>query len=352
LGAMDAAGQRDGRRELAGVRAVALGHLPTPMEALPRVAANLWVKRDDCTGLGLGGNKTRKLEYLVAEAQAQGCNVLITAGGVQSNHARQTAAAAARAGMACHLVLNKNVPGMPEEYFATGNHLLDQLLGATVHLHGPGTDRPVLMEALAARLAQEAAAGCDKPYVVPIGGSNVTGSLGYVNAAFELDDQWEAGMAPRPAFLVTASSSYGTHAGLVAGFEMLRHHNPCRHYPQVVGVNVDDAEVDSVVAKVAALATAVLDALGEDDIILRPESVRIEAGYSTGYGVPNEAMRDAVLLASRQEGLLLDPVYSGKAFAYTLELLKEIPHEQNVLFLHTGGAPGLFAYREYLTQAL
>lgn len=336
------------RRELGGVAPRALAHLPTPLEHLPRIAPNLWVKRDDCTGLGMGGNKTRKLEYLVADAVARGCDTLITAGGVQSNHARQTAAAAAKTGLACHLVLNRNVPAMPEEYFATGNCMLDAVLGATLHIEGPGVDRTALMEDLCQELRQ---AGHAKPYVIPIGGSNVTGSLGYVNCAFELARQWDAGVAPRPAFLVTASSSYGTQAGLIAGLEILRRQYPGQFFPEVIGVNVDDEQVAPVESSVRELTRNVLVALGEEDTLLRPQSVRVEAGYSQAYGVPTEAMKSAVLEAARTEGLLLDPVYSGKAFAFALDFLKQVSDDQTVLFLHTGGAPGLFAYREFLTSA-
>lgn len=286
---------------------------------------------------------------------------------MQSNHARQTAAAAAKAGLGCHLVLNRNVPSMPDEYFATGNRLLDELLGATVHLEGPGVDRAALMEALCQKLREDGKAA---PYIIPIGGSNVTGSLGYVNCAFELATQWKEGVAPRPSFLVTASSSYGTQAGLIAGLEVLRRRYPGQDFPEVVGVNVDDDEVAAVVASVTELTRNVLAALGEEGTLLRPQSVRIEAGYSRAYGVPTEAMKNAVLAAARSEGcvappartkaisradscprLLLDPVYSGKAFAFTLQFLKEVSQEEAVLFLHTGGAPGLFAYRDFLTSS-
>jgi L-cysteate sulfo-lyase len=323
---------------------VPLAHLPTPLEPMERLSAELggprlFVKRDDCTGLGLGGNKTRKLEFLMAEALAADADSVITAGGVQSNHVRQTAAAAAKLGLAAHLVLIRNVPqdAIPAEdgYDRTGNILLDRLLGAEIQILPAGSDRAAAMEARAARL--RAAGG--RPYIVPLGGSNATGALGYAACARELLVQAEALCGGFDA-IVLACSSGGSQAGLIAGLESLGH--PAR----VIGVEVDGNR-DGVAAAVREVAAATAKLLGLDQgaILARIEVV---AGYGApGYGLPTPQMRRAVELAARREGLLLDPVYSGKAMAGLIGLIAEGRFEsgERVVFLHGGGAPALFAYR-------
>ena len=319
---------------------VPLAHLPTPLEPMERLSAELggprlFVKRDDCTGLGLGGNKTRKLEFLMAEALAAGADCVITAGGVQSNHVRQTAAAAAKLGLAAHLVLTRNVPRTEDGYDRTGNILLDRLLGAEIQILPAGSDRAAAMEARAARL--RAAGG--RPYIVPLGGSNATGALGYAACARELLVQAEALCGGFDA-IVLACSSGGSQAGLVAGLEALGH--PAR----VIGVEVDGNR-DGVAAAVREVAAATAKLLGLDQgaILARIEVV---AGYGApGYGLPTPQMRRAVELAARREGLLLDPVYSGKAMAGLIGLIAEGQFEsgERVVFLHGGGAPALFAYR-------
>jgi L-cysteate sulfo-lyase len=285
--------------------------------------------------LALGGNKTRKLEFLMAEALEAGADSVITAGGVQSNHVRQTAAAAAKLGLAAHLVLTRNVPWDKDGYDRTGNILLDRLLGAEIRILPAGSDRAAAMDELAADLR---AAGA-RPYVIPLGGSNATGALGYVACAQELLTQAEA-LSGGLDTIVLASSSGGSQAGLIVGLTALGH--PAR----VIGIEVDD-DREGVAAAVRHVAAATAERLGldADEAVSRVEVV---AGYGgAGYGLPTPEMRRAVELAARREGLLLDPVYSGKAMAGLIGLIAEgrFGPDDRVVFLHSGGTPALFAYR-------
>ncbi len=324
----------------------ALAHLPTPLEPMPRLSAELGgprllVKRDDCTGLALGGNKTRKLEYLMAEALAAGATCVITAGGVQSNHVRQTAAAAAKLGLGAHLVLTRKVSRDRDDYDRTGNILLDRLLGAEIRLLPGGSDRAAAMDVLAAELT---AAGA-RPYVIPLGGSNATGALGYVNCAHELAEQAEVLCGGFDA-VVLACSSGGSQAGLIVGLAALG------HPAQVIGVEVD-GDREGVAAAVREATAAVAKRLDLDakEIVARVEVV---AGYGgPGYGMPTPEMRRAVELTARREGLLLDPVYSGKAMAGLIGLIAErrFKPSDRVVFLHSGGTPALFAYRSEFEDA-
>jgi D-cysteine desulfhydrase family pyridoxal phosphate-dependent enzyme len=326
--------------DLDNIPRIALAHLPTPLEPMERLGAELGVprllvKRDDCTGLALGGNKTRKLEFLMAEALEAGADCVITAGGLQSNHVRQTAAAATKLGLAAHLVLTRKVPWRKDDYDRAGNILLDRLLGAEIHILPAGGDRTAGMDTLAAKL--RAAGG--RPYIIPLGGSNATGALGYVVCARELLIQAEA-LRGGLDTIVLASSSGGSQAGLVAGLAALGH--PAR----VIGVEVDGARdgVAAAVREVAAATAERLD-LGPDEVAARVEVI---AGYGgPGYGLPTPEMRRAVEMAARHEGLLLDPVYSGKAMAGLIGLISEgrFRPDDRVVFLHSGGTPALFAYR-------
>ena len=329
---------------------VPLAHLPTPLEPMERLGAalggpQLFVKRDDCTGLALGGNKTRKLEFLMAEALEAGATCVITAGGLQSNHVRQTAAAAVKLGLAAHLVLTRNVPQDAtrdrDGYDRTGNILLDRLLGAEIQILPAGSDRAA---AMAARAASLRAAGA-RPYVIPLGGSNATGALGYALCARELLAQAET-LCGGLDTIVLASSSGGSQAGLIAGLEALGH--PAR----VIGVEVD-GDRESVAAAVREVAAAIAERLGLDAGAVAAR-VEVIAGYGgPGYGLPTPDMRRAVELAARREGLLLDPVYSGKAMAGLIGLIAEGRFEpgERVVFLHSGGAPALFAYRSEFGNA-
>jgi D-cysteine desulfhydrase family pyridoxal phosphate-dependent enzyme len=315
---------------------VALAHLPSPLEEMRSLASalggpRLFVKRDDATGLALGGNKVRKLEFLVGEALRQGADVLITEGGAQSNHCRQTAAAAARCGLECVLVLS---PSHTSEF--TGNLLLDRLLGARVVSVERSSDRKPEME----RIAEELRAKGRRPYTIPTGGSNGIGAIGYVNALHELEAQANASGVSFDA-IVFCSGSGGTHGGLLAGARLL--HSRAR----LIGISdgAPRAELAPLVVRVAHEAAQRLEApltFADDEVILHEEYAR------EGYGVPNQGMIDAVRLVARTEGIVLDPVYSGKAMAGLVDLVRRgvLGSDQTVCFIHTGGAPALFAYRD------
>ena len=307
---------------------IRLAHLPTPIEPLQRLSARLGgprllVKRDDQTGLAFGGNKTRKLEFLLAEAQAQGAKTLITAGAVQSNHCRQTAAAAAAYGMDCILVLAGEPPEHP-----SGNYLLDQLLGAEI-VWGNWETRHQDLQAAFER-AREAGR---KPYLVPYGGSSPVGAAGYAYAIREMLEQNTA-----PDWIVFASSSGGTQAGLVAGAALFGFDG------KILGISVDEPE-EVLKPRVASLASETAALLGSGTTF-SPEEILVNATYAApGYGVLTDRERQAIRLFAQTEGLLLDPVYTGRAAAGMLDLIQRGFFGPNdvVLFWHTGGTPGLFA---------
>jgi len=322
-----------------------LAHLPTPLNEMTRLRAalarrtgteppRLFIKRDDCTGLAGGGNKTRKLEFLIGEALAQGCDTVVTTGALQSNHARQTAAAAAAAGLRCVLVLFDSVPYDGHAYRGSGNFLLDRILGAEVRVEQADADAAAVFK----RVMAEIEAGGGKPYLVPVGGSNAIGSLGYVAAYLEIADEIDA-LGAGPARIVHASSSGGTQAGLVAG-RQLRGHGP-----SITGVNVYRADNDAMAAGVEALAGKTAALLG----LAAPEAGAVAldgAHLGPRYGMPTEEMKAAVELVAREEGVLLDPVYTGKGMAGFIAQVLAGAHAdvEALVFLHTGGMPGLFAY--------
>jgi L-cysteate sulfo-lyase len=320
---------------------IRLGHLPTPLEPMEQLSRhlggpNLWIKRDDCTGLSTGGNKTRKLEYLCAQALAEGADMLITQGATQSNHARQTAAAAAKLGLDCLILLEDRTGFTDPAYTQSGNVLMDRLHGAQVARRPGGADMQAEMEAVAADLRAKGR----KPYVIPGGGSNPVGALGYVNAALELVAQ-AAEMGLRIDHLVHATGSAGTQAGLVAGLVALNSGIP------VLGIGVR-APKPKQEANVLALAERTAAHLGLPGII-KPEHVVANCDYvGQGYGIPTEGMVEAVKLVAQKEGILLDPVYSGKGMAGLIDLIQKghFTKDQNVVFLHTGGQAGLFGYPE------
>ena len=316
-----------------------LGHLPTPIEPMPRLSKalggpRLWIKRDDCTGLSTGGNKTRKLEFLMADAQARGADTVITQGATQSNHARQTAAAAARLGMGCHILLEDRTGSRDPQYTLNGNVLLDRLHGASVSGRPGGADMAAPMEGLADTLKGDG----KRPYVIPGGGSNPVGALGYVNCALELLGQVND-MGLVPATVVHATGSAGTQAGLVTGLVASRSGIP------VLGIGVR-APKGRQEEMVLGLARRTADHLGLGDIV-RPEHVEANCDYvGEGYGVPTPGMVDALRLVAEQEGILLDPVYSGKAMAGLIDLIRRghFAPDSDILFLHTGGSAALFGY--------
>ncbi len=304
-------------------------HLPTPVEALPRLSEVLGgprvlIKRDDQTGLAFGGNKTRKLEFIVAEARDQGAKTLITGGALQSNHCRQTAAAAARFGFECILVLTGEVPQQ-----ASANLLLDQLFGAQVVYVSDRKDRDKILHQTFDRAAEKRM----KPYLVPYGGSNPTGALGYAFAVKELMEQ-----NVRADWIVFATSSGGTHAGLVLGQRVFGYKG------RVLGISIDESE-EWLRTHVSELASLASEKLGKR-IEFTPGEVLANAGYcKAGYGVLTEPEREAIRLFAKYEGLLLDPVYTGRAAAGMIDLIRKGAFRKNetVLFLHTGGQPALFA---------
>jgi len=318
-----------------------LAHLPTPLEPLERLqrflgGPRLYIKRDDCTGLATGGNKTRKLEFLVGEALKLGATTIITAGGLQSNHVRQTAAAAARAGLKCHLVLNRNVPIEEPAYRNSGNFLLDRLLGAGTHICAEGETREGKMESLASELRRKG----EIPYCIPVGGSNEIGALGYVSAMTELLRQAENARI-RIDKIVVASSSGGTLAGLVTGKLVTR------AGVAIFGVDVD-GDPDGLLATVRSIAGACALKV-ELQQRVRPDAFEIVPDYATpGYGMPNPGMIDAVKLLASLEGILLDPVYTGKAMAGLIGMIRKgrFAKDETVAFIHTGGTPALFAYAD------
>lgn len=324
---------------------IRLGHTPTPLEPMPRLTAllggpTLYVKRDDCTGLASGGNKTRKLEFLMADALAQGADTVITQGAVQSNHVRQTAAAACKLGLKIQILLECRVPDRPATYETTGNVFLDRLFGAQIDFRPAGTDMHQACDDLAADV--RAAGG--KPYVIPGGGSNRIGALGYVACALELLGQANDADL-RIDGVVHGTGSAGTQAGLVAGFE------GCNSGIEVTGVSVRQPR-DKQIDVVYNLAAETADFIGVRQQIAR-ESVKVTADYvGPGYGQPTESMIEAVRLAARHEGLLLDPVYSGKGMAGLIGLIRDgaFSADQNVVFLHTGGSAALFAYEDALVS--
>jgi D-cysteine desulfhydrase family pyridoxal phosphate-dependent enzyme len=303
-------------------------HLPTLIEPLPRLSQalngpTLLVKRDDQTGLAFGGNKTRKLEFLVAEAQAQGADTLLSAGALQSNHCRQTAAAAAKYGLHCILVLTGEPPDE-----ASANLLLDHLFGAEI-VWTDKSHRDLVLKDTFTNTSKQG----KKPYLVPYGGSSPTGVLGYVFAMEEFVSQ-----KTKADWIVFASSSGGTQAGLVLGKRVFRYDG------KVLGISIDEPE-HTLQERVAKLASETSERLGPR-IAITVDDVLVNDEYAApGYGVLTKAEREAIALFAEYEGLLLDPVYTGRAGAGLIDLIRKgfFKKGETVLFWHTGGQPALFA---------
>jgi L-cysteate sulfo-lyase len=336
---------------LARFNPVRFAHLPTPLEPMPRLTEalstgsgggpQLWVKRDDCTGLAGGGNKTRKLEYLLGDALANDVDTLVTQGAVQSNHVRQTAAAAARFGLACEVILEERTGSKAVDYTRSGNVLLDELLGARIRTVPGGTDMNQALAEVAAEIAERGG----RPYVIPGGGSNIIGALGYAECALELVAQAnETGLEIDR--IVTATGSAGTHAGLVAGLAVMGADIP------VLGIGVR-APKDVQEANVFKLAVETADLLGHGDRVTR-DMVVADCDYvGAGYGLIDKDVVEALKLCARTEGLLLDPVYTGKAMKGLIALSRKGAFDgETVVFLHTGGAQGLFGYQSEMEGQL
>ena len=325
-------------KKLSEFPSVPLCHQPTPLEFMPRMSESLggprlWIKRDDCTGLATGGNKTRKLEFLIADAIEKGADMVVTQGAVQSNHVRQTAAAACKFGLDCHALLERRVPDRADDYETTGNVLFDQMFGTSLEFRPAGLD----MNAEAMAVTEKLAAAGRKPYFIPGGGSNEIGALGYVSCAYELLDQIKANNLD-VGWIVLATGSAGTHAGMLAGLHAAGSTIP------VMGISVRQPEEKQIAAvhKLAVLTSAQLT-----DTPLGVEKVIVDDGYvGAGYGQPTKGTLDAINLIARREGLLFDPVYSGKGLAGMIGLAGQnfFKSDKDVIFLHTGGAAALFAY--------
>ena len=323
---------------------VSLAHLPTPLEYMPRLSEHLggpdiYVKRDDCTGLATGGNKTRKLEFSMGEAVEQGADTIITVGAIQSNHVRQTAAAACKLGMACEVLLEHRVEHPSETYTTSGNVFLDRIFGANLREYPGGTDFDVEMEAV----AEEVRTNGGTPYIIPGGASNTVGALGYVGCGIELLEQFSE-QKLKIDHLVTATGSAGTHAGLAVGIRGSGSDLP------ILGIGVN-APQDVQEERVYNLAVETAELVGAPGCVAR-EDIIADCNYiGPGYGEPTESMNEAVLMLARFEGLLFDPVYSGKALAGMIDYVRQgrFTKGQKIVFLHTGGSAGLFAYADALT---
>jgi len=322
---------------------VPLAHLPTPLEFLPNLTKQLggpeiWVKRDDCTGLATGGNKTRKLEFSMGEALEKGADTIITVGAVQSNHVRQTAAAACKLGMKCEVLLEHRVVDASELYRTSGNVLLDRIFGANLREFDKGTDFDAEME----NVADEVRASGGVPYIVPGGASNPVGALGYVGCGEELLQQFEE-QDLKIDRIVTATGSAGTHGGLVVGLRASGSDLP------ILGIGVN-APQDVQEERVFNLACETAELVGKPGCVVR-EDIIADCNYiGPGYGEPTDSMNEAVLMLARLEGLLFDPVYSGKALAGMIDYVREgrFGDDEKIVFLHTGGSAGLFAYADNL----
>ena len=317
-------------------------HSPTPLEPLSRLSTHLGgptilAKRDDCTGLALGGNKTRKLEFILGEAIAAGADTLVTAGGVQSNHCRQTAAAAARHGLKCELVLSRNVASNHPEYDRTGNVLLDRIFGAGLNFVPRDIDWATELEKVAEVVRRRGG----KPFVIPIGGSTPTGALGYVGCAQEILQQ-AAAMGTVVDAVVHCSGSGGTQSGLLVGLR--------GSGIPVIGISCAGSE-EEIGALVLDLANRAAAKLGHPPDFTAEQIEVVDDYVGAGYGVPTPGMIEAVDLCARLEGLLIDPVYTGKAMSGLIGLVRSGRFEptDTVVFVHTGGVPAIFAYEDILT---
>ena len=320
---------------------VRLTHAPTPLEYLPNLTKHLggpeiYIKRDDCTGLASGGNKTRKLEFLIGEALSLKATHVITQGATQSNHVRQTIAAARKFGLGVSALLEERVDDAGPDYYGSGNVFLDRLFGASLEVRPGGQDLNAEIAVLGERLRAQG----ERPYLIPGGGSNPVGALGYVVCAQEIVQQAnERGL--HIDRVVHATGSTGTQAGLVVGFEGMNCGIP------VLGIGVRAAR-DKQEENMFRLAQQTWELLGIRGALAR-SAIEANCDYvGPGYGRPTAGMVEAVTLAAQQEGLLLDPVYSGKGLAGLIDLIRKgaFRKGENVVFVHTGGSVGLFGYRD------
>ena len=326
---------------------VHLSHLPTPCEPMESLRRHLgggpklYIKRDDCTGLAGGGNKTRKLEFLIGEAVAQDAEIIVTQGAVQSNHVRQTAAAARRHGMECLALLERRVPNAGDLYEKTGNILLNDIFGARYSFRPDGADMNAEMQKTGDNLIAEGR----RVYVIPVGGSSPVGAAGYANCALELRRQMDE-IGEKINWIVHPTGSAGTQAGLLAGLAAID------ESPQVLGISVR-APKNRQVENVADLARATAALLELPADIAASDVLVDDRFVGPGYGQPSEDTIAAIELLARTEGILLDPVYSGKGFAGLIARIREgfFADDDAVVFLHTGGATALFAYPQFFSAS-
>ncbi|MFT4609105.1 MAG: L-cysteate sulfo-lyase [Cellvibrionaceae bacterium] len=326
---------------------VKLAHLPTPLEPMKNLSKtlggpNIWIKRDDCTGLSSGGNKTRKLEFLMGDAIEKGADTIVTQGATQTNHGRQTAAACQVLGLECHILLERRatVDDFGEDYEKQGNVLINELYGAHLSFYEGGEN----MNALGQQYADDLSKQGKKAYFIPGGGSNAIGALGYVDCASELVRQADE-MRLRIDHLTHGTGSSGTQAGLVAGMRCGGSNIP------VMGVSVK-APHDVQLANVYKTACATAELLGLPGAILESDILVDDRFTGPGYGFPDEGTLEAIKLCARNESILLDPVYSGKGMAGLIGMIREgyYKKDENVVFLHTGGSFALFAYQELIAN--
>lgn len=327
---------------------VDLTHRPTPLELLNNVSAEfgtrVWIKRDDCTGLAFGGNKSRQLEFYIGQALEQGADTLLTTGAVQSNHVRMTVAAARKMGLEVEVQLEHRVARRHPEYHQSGNPYLVKLMGAKIHYYPEGEDEAGADQALVVR-AQELASEGRKAYVIPLSNAHTPyGALGYVDAAEELNGQLRDRAIEVKSFIVPSGSA-STHTGFLLGIRA----GGCAATVHGVCVRRD---ATSQRRRVATKLQAVIDVIGTDVEIPDDDIICDDSMLAPGYGLPNEATVDAIKYLARREGILLDPTYSGKTFAVLLAMLRrgEFAADDQLVFLHTGGTASLFAYPELVAE--
>ena len=327
---------------------VRLGHTPTPLELLNNVSAefgtNVWIKRDDCTGLAFGGNKTRQLDFYIGQAMHQGADTLLTTGAVQSNHVRTTVAAARKLGLNVEVQLEHRVDREQPEYHNSGNPYLVRLMGARINYYPAGEDEDGADRALEARAAELVAEG-RKPFVIPLSNAHTPyGAMGYVEGAEELLDQLQQRQI-EPARFIVPTGSASTHSGFLLGVRARGCDAP------VHGVCVR-RDANAQQQRVGTKLNSVIDAIGCDVRIAESDIICDDSQLAPGYGLPNDDTVAAIKYMARSEGILLDPTYSGKTFAVLLNLLRQgdFGADEHVVFLHTGGAVSLFGYPELVAE--
>ena len=322
---------------------VKLTNLPTSLNKMQNLSTlmggpDIYLKRDDVMELAHGGNKTRKLEFALAEALMSGAKAVITQGGLQSNHVRQTVSGAAKVGLEVHVILSNPVPEMEDELKSSGNYLMDQIMGANIHLAGAEGRGPVVEKVLS-----ELEAAGKKPYNIPAGASNAIGSMGYVNAGRELIAQWEE-QGLNPSHIFTATGSCGTAAGLLMGLRYFGNTST-----EVVAMSVA-APADRLKPRIRQILNDASDMLGIDHDFVKDDDIIVEDGYyGKAYGYPTDAGIAALKMVGELEGVLLDPVYTSKGMSGVIDMLRKdkLQNPRDLVFLHTGGAPAIHPYAEY-----